>query len=49
MRVMDYRFTFGKGMIFSEVQLRDSILNGYSHFDITLVFNIWMAKFTLAG
>ena len=48
-KAVDYRFTHGKGLIFSESQLKQSILGDHSHHEITLAFNIWMAKFAITG
>ena len=48
-RVIVYRITRGESLIFTEPQLRKSILGGMKISDFTLVFNIWMPKFVLPG
>ena len=39
----------GQGMIFTETQLRKSILGDMPYSNFTLVFNLWMPKFVLPG
>ena len=47
--VVVFRITRGETLIFTEAQLKRTILGGFSYSEITLVFNIWMPKFVLPG
>ena len=48
-KVVVFRMTRGEALIFTESQLRTSILGKMKTTDFTLVFNIWMPKFVLPG
>ena len=48
-KVFLYRMTRGEPLIFTEAQLRRSILGRQSFADVTLVFNVWMPKFVVPG
>ena len=48
-KVVLFQMTRGKPLIFTEAQLRRSILGRQSYTDITLVFNVWMPKFVMPG
>ena len=39
----------GRGLIFSEAELRESVLGDLPYSDFTLVFSLWMPKFVLPG
>ena len=39
----------GQGLIFSETELRESVLGDLPYSDFTLVFSLWMPKFVLPG
>ena len=49
-KVVKYRVEGGgQGFVFSETELRESILGDLSYSDFTLVFSIWMPKYVLPG
>ena len=48
-KVILFRMTRGESLVFTEAQLRRSILGGMKITDFTLVFNVWMPKFVLPG
>ena len=49
-KVVKYRVEGGgQGFVFSETELRDSILEDLPYSDFTLVFSLWMPKYVLPG